>query len=228
MDKCSRKYCVILPAYNESGRIGQMVTKVLEYCKDVIVVDDGSKDQTANDAKSAGASVIIHEVNQGKGAALETGFRVAAERGFEFIITMDADGQHDPSDMAGMIAEYEKTQKPVIIGNRMDNPVNMPLVRRMTNRFMSWLLSRKMGQWVPDTQSGYRLYKCDVIKFLKSDSNRFAAESEVLLNLAEAGIQMGSAPIKVIYRDEKSKINPIKDTIRFFRMLNRHDSKKTC
>ena len=102
-------------------------------------------------------------------------------------------------------------------------PVTMRMfVRRMTNKFMSWLLSRKMGQLVPDTQSGFRLYKCDVLKFLNIESDRFTADSEFLLNLAEAGVLIGAAPIKVIYGDEKSKISPVKDTIRFFKMLSKY------
>ncbi len=223
-----RRYCVILPAYQEEGRVGKVVAGILKYCPDVIVVDDGSIDATAREAENAGAVVVVHEKNKGKGGALVSGFKAAVEREFEFVITMDSDGQHDPADIAGLIAEYDKTEKPVIIGSRMDNPVNMPFVRRMTNKFMSWLLSRKMGQLVPDTQSGFRLYKCDVLKFLNIESDRFTADSEFLLNLAEAGVLIGAAPIKVIYGDEKSKISPVKDTIRFFNMLSKYRKKRNA
>jgi hypothetical protein len=92
----------------------------------------------------------------------------------------------------------------------------------MTNRFMSWLLSRKMKQYVPDTQSGYRLYRCDALEGVAVGSERFAAESEILLALAARGVRMESVPIRVIYRDEKSKINPFRDTLRFFEMLARY------
>jgi len=108
---------------------------------------------------------------------------------------------------------------PVIIGNRMSDTATMPFIRRLTNRFMSWLISRKMGQRVPDTQNGFRLYKTSVIPEMQTGAQRFAAESEILLELAANGVKMGAVPIQVIYRDEKSKINPIKDTWLFFKML---------
>jgi hypothetical protein len=138
---------------------------------------------------------------------------------------MDADGQHDPAEIQDFVETYKKTGTSVLVGNRMDDPRTMPFVRRCTNRFMSWLLSRKMGQRVPDTQNGYRLYKTDAIPVMDMGSDRFAAESEILLRISENGIKIGSVPIKIIYRDEKSKINPIKDTIRFFGMLRKYGEK---
>jgi hypothetical protein len=99
----------------------------------------------------------------------------------------------------------------------------MPINRLLTNRFMSWLLSRKMGQRVPDTQCGYRLMRLNALPETPTASQRFAAESEVLLDLSSRGVKIGSVPIQVIYRDEKSKIRPFRDTIRFFRMLREYD-----
>ena len=101
----------------------------------------------------------------------------------------------------------------------------MPLVRRLTNRYMSWLLSRKMKQYVPDSQCGYRLYRCDVLSFTATQSSGFAAESEVLMILASRGIRMDSVPIAAIYGDEQSKIHPVRDTIRFFSMLRQCEKK---
>jgi glycosyltransferase involved in cell wall biosynthesis len=217
-----KKYCVIVPAYREQGRIGTVVEGIRRHCENVVVIDDGSPDDTAKEAGAAGAVVVKHAVNMGKGVALNTGFKYALENRYEFLITMDGDGQHDPSDIQGFVAEYTKTGTPVLIGNRMDDPRAMPIVRRLTNRFMSWLLSRKMRQVVPDTQSGFRLFKCDVLSGLAVQAERFAAESEILLLLSRQGIKIGSVPIKTIYRGEKSKINPIKDTIGFFKMLLHH------
>jgi glycosyltransferase involved in cell wall biosynthesis len=218
----NRKFCVIIPGYNEQGRIGKVVKAVRAFAPMVLVIDDGSGDNTAAEAGEGGATVIRHAVNQGKGVALNTGFSYAREHGFEFVITMDADGQHDPADLPGFIQAYETGGMPVLIGNRMSDPKTMPWVRKMTNVFMSWLLSREMGQWVPDTQSGYRLIRCDVLDGLQIEAARFAAESEILLALAERGVTIGAVPMRVIYRDEKSKINPVHDTIRFFSMLNRY------
>ncbi len=221
-------YCVIIPAYREGGRIAGVIREVLGYAGNIVVVDDGSPapDTTSADASAAGAFVLRHDVNLGKGAALETGFRHAVGKGYDFVITMDGDGQHDPSDIPLFLDEFVRKRTPVIVGNRMDDPVGMPFVRRMTNRFMSWLLSREMGVKVPDTQSGYRLYRADVLPFIRTGSKRFAAESEVLLDLAALGYGIGSVPIRIIYRDERSKIRPVRDTILFFSMLGRHRGRR--
>jgi glycosyltransferase involved in cell wall biosynthesis len=217
-----RKFCVIIPAYREEGRIGKVIEGVSKHAEHVVVVDDGSPDNTAAEAEKAGALVLRHGVNRGKGIALNTGFDYARKNGFEFVITLDADGQHDPDDIPAFVDAYRRTGTPVLIGNRMDRADNMPWVRWLTNKYMSWLLSRQMGQHVPDTQVGYRLFRCDVIPTVPEESGRFAAESEILMLLAEKGVRIGAVPVKVIYRDEKSKIHPIKDTLRFYSMLRRH------
>lgn len=216
------KSVVVIPAFNEQGRIGQVVHRVLEHIANVVVVDDGSSDATAVEAAAAGARVVKHDGNRGKGVALNTGFADARARGFDVVITMDADGQHDPADLPRFMEAYQRTGIPVLIGNRMTANDTMPFVRRMTNRFMSWLLSREMGQYMPDTQCGYRLFRCDVIPLVITHSERFAAESEILLHVAERGIRIDAVPVATIYRGEKSKINPIKDTLRFFRMLSHY------
>ena len=213
------KGCAVIPAYREGGRIGPVVADVLKYMPHVIVVDDGSPDSTAAEAERAGAIVIQHDVNRGKGAALDTGFKAARERGFEFVVTMDGDGQHAAEDLPRFVETYTRTGTPVLVGTRMSDTKTMPFVRRMTNRFMSWLLSREMGQWVPDTQCGYRLYQLAVVPEISAESKRFAAESEILMDLNHKGIKIGSVPVATIYGTEKSKIHPVADTLRFARML---------
>jgi glycosyltransferase involved in cell wall biosynthesis len=219
---------VIIPAFREEKRIANVVREVRKSGLDVVVVDDGSEDGTSATAKDAGATVIRLEQNCGKGVALNTGFDYARNNGYDAVITMDADGQHDPVEVPKFIEAYVRTGIPVLVGNRMAAPESMPFVRRMTNRFMSWLLSRVMGQYVPDTQCGYRLYRCDVIPFVSAQSERFAAESEILLHVAARGIRIGAVRISTIYADEKSKISPAKDTMRFLQMLlkYRRESKK--
>ena len=220
-DRSEDRCCVILPAFNEQNRIGKVVTDVRAHHPDVVVVDDGSSDGTAEEAEAAGAVVIKHGVNRGKGAALQTGFTHARENAFVTVITMDSDGQHDPVDVPRFIEAYVRTGIPVLIGNRMADQERMPAVRRLTNRFMSWLLSRKMGQYVPDSQCGYRLYRCDVLQYTAIQSRGYAAESEILMILASRDIRMDAVPIAAIYGDEESKIHPVRDTIRFFLMLRR-------
>ena len=168
-------FCVVIPAYQEEGRIGETVRRVLRHCRNVVVVDDGCTDQTAEEAEKAGATVIRQGVNRGKGAALQTGFQYAQDRKFDFLINLDGDGQHDPDDIPRFIEAFQKSGTPVLTGDRMYDTASMPFVRRMTSRFMSWLLSRAMGQRVTDTQSGYRLYRTDVLPLAKAESGRFAA-----------------------------------------------------
>jgi glycosyltransferase involved in cell wall biosynthesis len=216
------KCCVIIPAYHEAGHIGPVVQDALRFCPWVLVVDDGSSDTTAQEARDAGADVIVHTANQGKGVALQTGLDKALEGKCDVAITMDADGQHDPQELPVFLEAYGRTRCPVLTGNRMSDNENMPLVRKLTNRFMSWLLSREMKQRVPDTQCGYRLYAAEVIPLLRAESSGFAAESEQLLYLADQGIEIGSVPVKTIYGDEESKIHPVSDTLKFFSMLRQY------
>ena len=220
--RSQQRCCVVMPAYMEEQRIGDVVRRSLEHVNDIIVIDDGSTDRTGAEAAAAGATVIRHERNLGKGVALNTGFKYAREHHFDYLITMDADGQHDPDDLPEFIEAYQRTGIPVLIGNRMGAVGNMPLVRKLTNRFMSWLLSREMRQYVPDTQCGFRLYRCDEIPFISTESTRYAAESEILLHVAARGIRIDAVPIAVIYRDEKSKISPVRDTLRFIAMIYRY------
>jgi glycosyltransferase involved in cell wall biosynthesis len=213
---------VVVPAYHEAGRIGVVVSGIKRWIGDVIVVDDGSGDATAAEAEAAGAIVIRHARNMGKGTALETGFRRARESGHDYVITMDGDGQHDPADVPAFVRAYRDGGASVVVGSRMGDVKRMPLVRLLTNRFMSWLLSRKMGQRVPDTQCGYRLYALDAITGVPVGSGGFAAESEILLDLSQRGVRIGSVPVATIYGTEKSKIHPVRDAVRFFGMLRRY------
>ncbi len=213
---------VLIPAFREQGRIGGVVARARTHGLDVIVVDDGSPDGTAAEAESAGATVVRHPVNRGKGVALTTGFEYARTHGYEALITLDADGQHDPDEIPKFVEAYRRTGYPVLVGNRMWDSRGMPFVRRCTNRFMSWMLSREMKQYVPDTQCGYRLYRCDVIPFVGTTSERFAAESEILLHIAGRGMTIGAVRIATIYGTERSKIRPGRDTVRFFRMLHNY------
>lgn len=221
----SSKICILIPAYQEEDRIALVVREVREYCPqaEIVVIDDGSADQTTRVAKEAGATVLEHVRNQGKGAALQTGFDHARTTGCDLALTLDGDGQHAPSDIPAFLQAYERTRSPVLVGNRMGNLAAMPPLRRFVNRFMSDLLSRRMGQYVPDSQCGFRLYHRSAFPegLYDNASRRFAAESEILLRLALRGFKIGAVNIQTIYGAERSKIHPLADTIRFFRMLRR-------
>lgn len=219
---------VIIPCCNEAERIGGVVEEIRRTGFKVLVVDDGSQDATADAARAAGAEVISHEDNRGKGAALATGYRHAREIGCKVLITMDGDGQHLPGDIPNFIEAYNRTKIPVIIGNRLLDEEKMPAIRKWTNHYMSWLLCRQMGQFVPDTQCGFRLFRCDVVPYVTTLSVRFEAESEILLHVASRGIQMGWVRISTIYeKSNDSGIKPVRDTVRFFRMLYKYSRKRS-
>lgn len=215
-------FLVIMPAYNESRFIGDLVKTLRAVPVEVLVVDDGSTDGTGDLAREAGAQVIRVEKNQGKGASLSLGFDYAEKEGYDAVVTMDADGQHDPADVLRFFDVYNRTGIPVLVGNRTMDRQRMPWLRRITNFQMSRMLNRHMKQYIADTQNGFRLYQTDVIAMVKSESQGFAAESEVLLKMDEIGIRMGSVPVAAIYGREKSYIRPIHDTRLFLAMMHRY------
>jgi len=215
------KICVLIPGYNESRTIGQVVSNTLKVVNDVIVVDDGSKDNTAQLAKDAGATVLKHEVNKGKGAALKTGFDYAVENGYDAAITMDSDGQHDPEDIPRFLNTLDSFKSGIIIGSRMNDITTMPAVRKCTNKLTSYVNSTIAHQRIDDSQSGFRLITTDVLRTIRLETDRFETESEILIKASKAGFKIISVPIKTIYGDEKSKIRPVKDTYTFIRLFFR-------
>lgn len=217
---------VVIPCCNEEENIADVVSRVTAMGYKALVVDDGSSDRTAAEARAAGAEVISHGENRGKGAALDSGYSKAREIGCKVLVTMDGDGQHLPEDIPNFIEAYNRTKIPVIIGNRLLDEENMPLIRRWTNHYMSWLLSRQMRQYIPDTQCGFRLFRCDVVPYVTTQTVRFEAESEILLHVASRGIRMGWVRVSTIYGRENSAVKPVRDAIRFFRMLFKYSRKR--
>jgi len=215
------KTCILIPGYNESRMIGQVVTNARKIIDDVVVIDDGSRDNTAQIAQDAGAYVIKHEVNKGKGAALRTGFQYVIDHGYDAVITMDSDGQHDPDDIPGFLDAVEKIGSGIIIGTRMGDISTMPLIRRCTNKLTSFSASMLARQKIEDSQSGFRLITTDVLKTVKLETAGFETESEILIKASKAGFRISSVSIKTIYGEEKRKIKPMRDTYRFLRLLFR-------
>ena len=224
MIQATRKsVCAIIPAFGEARYIGTVVGGVLEHLDHVIVVDDHSPDQTAAIAREAGAEVIRHSKNLGKGAAIKTGLGKAADT-YGFFLFMDGDGQHDPAEIPKFLAKATATQAHLIVGNRMCNVTRMPAIRRWTNKFMSWQISRLCHREVPDSQCGYRLARHELLPLLRESSDGFAFETENLLLTARSGFQIEFVPIRTIYRDERSKIKPMRDTFRYIRVLAKYRS----
>jgi len=215
------KTCILIPGYNESKMIGRVVSEARKIIDDVIVVDDGSKDNTAQIAQDAGAIVLKHEINKGKGAALRTGFQYAIDHDYDAVVTMDSDGQHDPNDIPGFLTAIEKIGSGIIIGSRMNDISTMPAIRKCTNKLTSFASSLLAHQKIEDSQSGFRLITSDVLRAVKLVTDRFETESEILIKASKAGFRITSVPIKTIYGEEKSKIRPIHDTYRFLKLLFR-------
>lgn len=216
------KTCVVIPSHNEAGTIAGLVKEISAYKLPMIVVDDGSTDGTVEQARSAGALTLSNERNLGKGASLVRGFEYAATQGYDAVLTMDGDGQHLPADIP-LFLEAAKRPFGIIIGNRMTKVGNMPYVRVITNSFMSWLISRMCGQNIPDSQCGFRLIDCGILRQVTLHTRKFEAESEILIKAARLGYPIISVPIKTVYEREGSHINPFVDTLRFIRFLIKHN-----
>jgi len=210
---------VVIPCLNEAAAIGPLVREVRIQLPAVIVVDDGSSDETGERASEAGAEVVRHAQPQGKGAALNSGWQRSRERGFSWALTMDGDGQHSPGDIPAFLNRAADGRATLIVGNRMVNPAGMPWLRRRVNDWMSRRLSRVAGCALPDTQCGFRLMDLKVWAGLRLQTSHFEIESEVLLAFAAAGHRIDFVPIQVIYEEEESKIRPLRDTWRWFRWL---------
>ena len=213
------KICVIIPTYNESKDIGGLIKKIRQLGLDVLVVDDGSNDKTSEIARTNAAAVLRNEVNQGKGASLIRGFEYALENGYEAVITMDGDGQHLTEDIPCFMRVAEHSDSAVFVGNRMNQKKDMPLIRILTNKFMSWLISGIIKQRIPDTQCGFRLIKREVMGKWNLETDRYEIESEILIQAFRLGYKIESVPIKTVYSREKSQINPFVDTLRFIRYI---------
>ncbi len=208
---------VVIPCLDEELTIGTLVRAVRRRLATVLVVDDGSRDATAQVAAEAGAKVISHHRNLGKGAALKTGLAAALGQGFAWAVVMDGDGQHDPEDIPVFFEKFLATGSALVVGNRMGAAASIPWIRRQVNRWMSRRISLRAGRELPDTQCGFRLMDLSVWAALPCRAKHFEAESEMLLAFLEAGYGVEFVPIRVIGRAAHSHINPITDTWRWWR-----------
>ncbi|NOZ56711.1 MAG: glycosyltransferase family 2 protein [Calditrichaeota bacterium] len=189
----------------------------------VLVVDDGSTDATAEEAKKAGADVLCHPRNRGKGAALRTGLAEALSRQTEVVVTVDGDGQHLPADAKSVADACLRESGDVVVGNRMTNVAGMPWDRRLSNRLSSLVVSIACQQRVPDSQCGLRGFRRWVLDGTPLQSERFEIETEMLLAAARVGAKITSIPIRSVYSRElpTSHVRRLKDTVRFLLLLAR-------
>ncbi|MFH1245773.1 MAG: glycosyltransferase family 2 protein [Candidatus Omnitrophota bacterium] len=216
------KICALIPSLNEAKTIGTLINRIKTQGLDVVVIDDGSIDRTAQVACQNGAYVLKNKHNMGKGASLKEGFRYILEKDYDAVVTMDGDGQHSPEDIIHFIQKAAASGADVIIGNRMTSCKNMPLIRRLTNRTMSLFISRLCKQDIPDSQCGFRLLKRNVIAGMNPVSSNYEIESEMILEAHQKGFNICSIPVQTIYNKEISQINPVIDTLRFLKFIFLH------
>lgn len=213
----SNRCAAIIPCLNEASAVSEVIVAVRQYLPTTFVIDDGSSDETSDLAKRAGAEVLRHDAPRGKGAALQTGWESARARGFEWALALDGDGQHSPEEIPEFLSAAERTGAGLVVGNRMINPEGMPWLRRNVNRWMSKRISKLAGLPLPDSQCGFRLMNLNAWAKLPVTAAHFEIESDVLLAFAVGGYSIEFVPIQVIYKAEKSKIQPMRDTIRWAR-----------
>lgn len=207
----------LIPAYNEQSHIGVVVSAAGAYLP-VLVVDDGSTDATAQQAEASSAKVLRQTPNQGKGMALRTGFRYALEEGYQAVVTLDADGQHDADEIPKFLGRYHEHPADLIIGARDFS--RMPAVRRFANTFGRWTFSWALGQPNHDNQSGYRLISRRLMEaMLLSREHGFEFEVEMIVVCLLNGYRLDWVPIRTIYAGERSHINPVRHTLHYFRMV---------
>ncbi|MCF7762982.1 MAG: glycosyltransferase family 2 protein [Verrucomicrobia bacterium] len=209
----------VIPCHNEATSIAAVVTSVRQYLGAVLVVDDGSSDDTALRATQSGAEVLRMPQCQGKGASLRQGFRKALSMGFWNALTLDGDGQHLATDIPGFLKIRAGSQAGLIVGNRMGCPTPMPFLRRVTNRFMSRTLSLATGKQIPDTQCGFRMIQLENAFIERLSANRYEAESDQILAAMELDWDISFVPATCVYGTEASGIRPFPDTVRWLKWL---------
>ena len=218
-DPLSDRVLALIPAYEEGPRIATVVEAARAYLP-VVVVDDGSSDDTSAVAAAAGATVLRQVPNAGKGAALRRGFQHALDEGYDAVVTLDADGQHDPAEIPAFLAAFMMDRPELVIGRRDFS--EMPAVRRWSNVLGGWTLSAALGQGVPDNQSGYRLVGRQLQRsLLDSDESGFEFEVEMIARCIALGLPIAWIPISTIYAGEPSHIRPWRHFTEFLRVTRK-------
>ncbi|HEY2324430.1 MAG TPA: glycosyltransferase family 2 protein [Thermoanaerobaculia bacterium] len=210
------KLLAVIPALNAEGTIGDVVRKTREQIEDVIVIDDGCTDRTAGVSRAEGATVLRHDVNRGKGASLKSGFAFACEHGYDAVITLDADGQHLPSEIPKIIAAWQESGADLVIGGRAHLFDHMLPRRRMANRFSAWAIAKAAGTRVSDSQSGFRLYTARLLREVRLRSDGFDMESEVIIRAGVRKLRIVVTPVDLGFIDglSTSHYRPLGDTLR--------------
>jgi glycosyltransferase involved in cell wall biosynthesis len=214
---------ILVPAYNSERYIGDLFHKFEEMnlLDKVVVVDDGSKDNTLKICENRGVIALSNEKNGGKGSALKKGFKYMVKNNIEFFLTIDSDLQHDVKFIPEFIKKFQETNADIIVGDRLGDTTTMPIERVFSNRTTSFIVSLLAKCKIPDSQSGYRLIRTKVVEDIKLESDKFEMESEILIKAGRKGFKITSIPISALYEGAHSSISVFRDTFRFIRLVFR-------
>lgn len=204
----------MIPAYDAAVTVGEVVAGVLRHLARVVVVSDGSRDDTATRARAAGAEVEELPANRGKGFALRRGLELALAGEPQAIVLLDADAQHDPDDLPQLIAAWDRARPDLVIGSRLEDSETIPGARFWTNYIGSRILSWMTGRELLDSQSGYRLLGARLAARLALTADGYAIESEMLIKAARLGARIEHVRVRTIYNDAGSHFRPVLDTFR--------------
>ena len=208
----------MIPFYNESTTIKKIIVDTLDYVELVIAVNDGSTDDSSSQIFLDENVIVLSErENRGKGFALRKGFSKAVELGCDAVITIDADLQHDSGSIPALLTGLASFD--LVLGNRLKDLSEMPFQRVMSNKLCSFLLSKKTGMKIIDSQCGFRAFSLKVLQKVQTRSNGYEAESEIIILVARAGFKIGFVEVPTIYGNEKSKMNPVKAIFGFIKVL---------
>ncbi|MFH1457252.1 MAG: glycosyltransferase family 2 protein [Patescibacteria group bacterium] len=197
------KIIVIIPAYNEEKTIGKVLDKLKNFIdeKNIVVIDDGSSDNTYNIAKTRGVNVYKHVINRGLGGAIGSGLEAALIRGADFIVTMDADEQHDPTEINKLVEPLIKQKADIVIGSRFLTNQKMPIIRKFYNwiaNFITWII---FGIWTTDSQSGFRAFNKDAANKIEIKTNKMEVSSEIFKEIKGNKLRFTEVPIRAIYTE---------------------------
>jgi glycosyltransferase involved in cell wall biosynthesis len=199
------KIFAVMPAVNEEEIISKLVNQTKKYVDEVVIIDDGSIDKTSELAKKTGATVLRHEINLGKGAALKTGCDYAFKQGANIILNLDADGQHNPKDIPKFLKALKSTD--LVHGSRQFNN-NMPFIKRAWNFGISRVFSVLYGVEVYDQQCGFRAFTADTYRNIRWRSTDYLVETEILVNLLKSKLNLKEVSIETIYIKEHRGVSP--------------------